>query len=67
MKEWNKTEEKLPEKNVWVEVKAEIFPNTTGHALLIDTEWGTTEWLYGGMIHMAIDMVKEWREIEDKK
>lgn len=65
MKEWNKTEEKLPEKNVWVKVKTKMFPNTIGHALLIDTEWGTTEWLYGGMIHMAIDMIKEWREIEE--
>lgn len=65
MEEWNKTEEKLPEKNVWVEVKAEMFPNTIGHALLIDTEWGTTEWLYSGIIHMAINMVKEWREIEN--
>ena len=66
MKEWIKTEEKLPEKNVWVEVKAEMFPNTTGYALLVDAEWGTTEWLYSGIINMAIDMIQEWREVKDE-
>lgn len=63
MKEWIKTEEKLPEKYKLVEVKTEIFPDTIGQALLIDTEYGSTLFLYGGIIHMAINMVKEWREI----
>ena len=66
MKDWVKTSDKLPEKNKWVEVKAEPFPDTTGHALLVDTAWGTTEWLYAGMINMAVDMITEWREEEEE-
>lgn len=66
-KEWIKTEEKLPEKDTWVKVKDPLVEGKIGHAVLIDTAWGTTEWLYAGMIHMAIDMIKEWREIEEDK
>lgn len=65
MSEWIKTEDKLPEKEKWVEIKDPLVEGNVSHALLIDTEWGTTEWLYCGMIHMAIDMVKEWREIAE--
>ena len=64
MGEWIKTEDRLPDKGKFVEVKAKPFEGTTGHAVLVDTEWGTTEWLYAGMINMAIDMITEWRECD---
>ena len=61
--EWIKTKDQLPAKNEWVEVKADPFPNEIGHAVLIDTDWGTTEFVYAGIIHMAKDMISEWRKL----
>lgn len=61
--EWIPCKERLPEKYTWVEVKAKPFPKSTAPAILVDTEWDTTnpEWLYCGMISMAVDLVTEWR------
>ena len=62
MAKWIKTKDKLPEKNKWVDVKDPLVKGKIGHALLVDTKWGTTEWLYAGIINMDINMIEEWFE-----
>lgn len=67
--EWFKTAEKIPNKNLLVEIKSDYFPNGKNYAALVDTEYGMN-WLYFGSDSnneakiIPFDYISEWRWIE---
>lgn len=56
----------MPEYDKLVEVKTDIFGGGWKPAIFIRTEWGTDEFILFGFIHVSVDMVKEWRYIENE-
>ena len=70
--EWFKTAEKIPNKNLLVEIKSDYFPNGENYAVLVDTEYGMN-WLYFGSKYndkakiIPFDYISEWRWVEVKE
>ena len=70
--EWFKTAEKMPNKNLLVEIRSDYFPNGKNYAALVDTEHGMN-WLYFGSDTnnepkiIPFEYVSEWQWIEVEK
>ena len=74
MSEWIKTSEKLPDKNLLVEVKSDYFlPDEKNYAALVDTEHDMN-WLYFGSELtnneteiIPFEYISKWRLVEKER
>lgn len=71
--QWIKTSERLPKKNLLVEVKSDYFPDGKNYACLVDTEHGTN-WVYfvsnltdNRTIIIPFERISEWRWVETEE
>lgn len=51
----------LPDPERLLYVKADPFPESKTPAVLIDTAWGTKEFILYGAIHVEVGMVRAWK------